>query len=98
MAKKRQHIQQNRRIHDNNTGSNNQHITIVNIKDPNTTTDKCKLCKQQTQTIDHIIGGYTILINTEYTRRHNNVAKIIHQQLAIQHKLIKQYTTTDKYT
>ena len=76
-----------------NTKYYSKHI----IKDPNTTTDRCRLCKQQIETIDHIIGGCTILANTEYTRRHNNVAKIIHQQLAIQYKLVQHHTPTYKY-
>jgi len=48
------------------------------IKDPNITTDLCRLCKQQIETIDYITGGYTILANTEYIKRHDNVAKIIY--------------------
>ncbi|KAK4879905.1 hypothetical protein RN001_008051 [Aquatica leii] len=68
------------------------------IKDPSTATDKCRLCKQQIETIDHIITGCTTLANTEYTRRHNNIAKIIHQQLSKQHKLTSQNIPTHKYT
>lgn len=77
-----------------NTRYYSKHI----IKDSNTTTDKCRLCKQQIETIDHITGGCTILSNTEYIRRHDNVAKIIHQQLALKHKLIQQHMPTYKYT
>ncbi|KAK4871596.1 hypothetical protein RN001_015720 [Aquatica leii] len=36
-----------------NTRYYSKHI----IKDPNTITDKCRLCKQQIETIDHIITG-----------------------------------------
>ncbi|KAK4871470.1 hypothetical protein RN001_015594 [Aquatica leii] len=42
------------------------------IKNLNTTTDKCRLCKQQIETIDRMITGCTTLANTEYTRTHNN--------------------------
>lgn len=77
-----------------NTKYYSKHI----IKDPNTQTDKCRLCKQQIETIDHITGGCSILANTEYIRRHDNVAKHIHQELALQHKLIQQYTPIHKYS
>ncbi|KAK4875475.1 hypothetical protein RN001_011897 [Aquatica leii] len=68
------------------------------IKDPNTSTDKCRLCKQQIETIDHIITGCTTLANTEYTRRHNNIAKIIHQQLSKHHKFTEHTYTQKKLT
>lgn len=78
-----------------NTRYYSKHI----IKNPNTTTDQCRLCKQQLETIDHITSGCSILANTEYIRRHDNIAKIIHQQLAIQHKLTQQHNMpTYKYT
>ncbi|XP_049959582.1 uncharacterized protein LOC126477545 [Schistocerca serialis cubense] len=76
---------------------NTRYYSKYIIKDPNTTTDRCRLCKQQIETVDHITSGCTILVNTEYPRRHDNVAKIIHQQLAIKHKLIKQHVPTYKY-
>lgn len=49
-----------------------------------------------TKTIDRIGSGCGILANTEYIRRHDNVAKNIHQELATQYKLTEQ-TKTYKY-
>ncbi|XP_023311019.1 uncharacterized protein LOC111691848 [Anoplophora glabripennis] len=43
--------------------------------------DKCRLCGVQSETIDHIVSGCTVMAATEYTTRHNNVAKIIHQEV-----------------
>lgn len=44
--------------------------------------DKCRKCHETAETIEHITGSCRTLANTEYTKRHNNVAKIIHQNLA----------------
>ena len=57
------------------------------MKDPNTIDDKCRRCHQFPETIDHITSGCKLLAGTEYTNRHNTAAKIIHQQLALQHNL-----------
>jgi hypothetical protein len=43
--------------------------------------DKCRLCINKPETIDHITGACTSLASVEYTRRHDNVAKILHQQI-----------------
>jgi len=56
--------------------------------------DKCRKCNQHTQTIDHIICGCPILAGKEYTDRHNNMAKIVHSELAKIHKITK---TTEPY-
>lgn len=68
------------------------------IKDCNTTDDKCRRCFQAPETIQHIISGCKLLANTEYLNRHNQVAKIIHQKLAHQHKLINTYAPYYKYS
>lgn len=60
-------------------------------------TDKCRLCHQTTETIDHVTGGCSVLANKEYTHRHDNVAKHIHQQLALKHKLLDTNTAYYKY-
>lgn len=52
------------------------------IKDPSITNDKCRRCQIHPETIDHITAGCQILAGTEYTLRHNIVAKIIHQEIA----------------
>ncbi|KAL1455889.1 hypothetical protein WDU94_000654 [Cyamophila willieti] len=54
------------------------------------TDDKCRLCKEKSETIEHVIGSCKILANTEYLNRHNQVAKIIYSKLIIQNK-IKDY-------
>ncbi|CAH0721715.1 unnamed protein product, partial [Brenthis ino] len=60
-------------------------------------TDLCRLCHQNKETIDHITGACKILATKEYIKRHDNVAKQIHQSLALNHKLISTYTPYYKY-
>ena len=54
----------------------------------------CRYCKQQKETIDHLISGCSILATKEYLIRHDKVGKYIHW------KLCKHYnipTTTNWY-
>ncbi|XP_063891684.1 uncharacterized protein LOC135117143 [Helicoverpa armigera] len=69
------------------------------IKDPTATNDKCRKCHTQPETIQHITGACTTLTQTDYTHRHNQVANIIHQKLALKHRLIQDTNTPYyKYT
>jgi hypothetical protein len=60
--------------------------------------DTCRRCEKVSETIEHITGSCTSLANMQYLHRHNNVAKIIHQQIAIDKKLLTTYTPYYKYT
>lgn len=51
------------------------------IKDPNIPEDRCRRCGSPGETIDHIISACPTLAQSDYLKRHNNVAKIIHQEL-----------------
>lgn len=44
-------------------------------------TDKCRLCAERPETIDHLISGCTMLAGNQYTERHDNVAKILHLEI-----------------
>jgi len=44
----------------------------------------------ESETIEHILNGCKVLTNTEYLSRHNQVAKIIHQELAIRFGLVQE--------
>jgi hypothetical protein len=57
--------------------------------------DKCRKCGEKGEMIEHVIGCRTMA--NEYIKRHNNVAKIIHQKLAYEHQLIKEKVLTFKY-
>lgn len=52
------------------------------IKDPSVESDVCRKCRICPETIDHVITGCKLLAATDYTDRHNNVAKILHIELA----------------
>lgn len=59
--------------------------------------DKCRVCDEKTETIQHIVAGCSFIAPREYLNRHNDVAKIIHQALGIKAKLIKETTPYYKY-
>nr|QVK45139.1 GST [Pagiophloeus tsushimanus] len=67
------------------------------MKDPNINTDKCRKCQMFPETIDHVISGCKLLAGTEYVKRHDTAAKIIHQELALKHHLIMEKIPYYKY-
>lgn len=44
--------------------------------------DRCRLCRTQLETVQHITGGCTVLAPKDYLARHDNVGKVVHQALA----------------
>lgn len=72
------------------------HLKYV-IKDPNIE-DKCRICKKNGETIEHLTAGCEAIAHTEYLQRHNHVAKIIHQQLATKHNLLRNCPPYYRYT
>lgn len=60
-------------------------------------TDQCRRCGTATETIDHITGGCTLLAATEYTNRHDMVARIIHQEIAAKYHLVQEKGPYYKY-
>lgn len=63
-----------------------------------TSTDKCRLCNEHTENTEHIISGCKVLAPKEYTQRHDNVAKIVHQQICKTYTSIQQSVPYYKYT
>jgi hypothetical protein len=51
--------------------------------------DKCRICRTEGETIEHIISSCTVLAQSEYKKRHDIFAKIIHMNLAIKFNLLK---------
>lgn len=76
-----------------NTKNYRKHI----IKDTTIKDTKCRQCHSTEETIQHITSGCKMLAQTDYLHRHNQVSNIIHQQLALQHKLIDTHTPYYKY-
>ena len=58
------------------------------IKD-GTVDDRCRRCGVASETIQHVISGCPALAPVEYKHRHDQVAKIIHQELGVKYGLLK---------
>ncbi|KAL1454809.1 hypothetical protein WDU94_008943 [Cyamophila willieti] len=69
-----------------------KHILKIDVE------DKCRKCHRDGETIEHIVGGCPELANNVYLGRHNQVAKIIHQNIAQDLNLLKNFTPFYKYT
>lgn len=69
-----------------------KHILHFNVS------DICRKCHKPGETIEHVTAGCSFLSNSAYLARHNQVAKIIHQQLAIKQKLTQNAVPYYKYT
>ncbi|XP_030747235.1 uncharacterized protein LOC115875843 [Sitophilus oryzae] len=52
--------------------------------------DVCRKCSMRGETIEHITSGCSTLADNAYLGRHNQLAKIIHQQLAIKSELLSK--------
>jgi len=51
------------------------------LKKPNID-DTCRRCGKESETIQHITAACEQLAPTEYVKRHDGLAKVIHQKLA----------------
>ncbi|XP_041982517.1 uncharacterized protein LOC121735681 [Aricia agestis] len=68
------------------------------IRDRNVSSDHCRHCHKQPETIQHITGACSSITQTDYKHRHDQVAAIIHQILAHKHNLIPEKIPYYKYT
>jgi hypothetical protein len=55
--------------------------------------DKCRICGTEGETIEHIISSCTVLAQSEYKKRHDIFAKIIHMNLAVKFNTIHNHIT-----
>ena len=60
--------------------------------------DSCRRCHTAPETIQHIVPGCPSLAPVEYKRRHDLVAGLIHQELALRYILLQERTPYYKYT
>jgi len=67
------------------------------LKQPDTE-ELCRRCGQESETIQHITAGCEQLAPTDYVKRHDGPAKIIHQKLAEAAELIEYISPYYKYT
>ena len=67
------------------------------MKQPNTV-EMCRRCGKESETIQHITAACEQLAPTEYVKRHDEVAKVIHQKLAEAAELAEDKSPYHKYT
>jgi len=67
------------------------------LKQPDTD-ELCRRCGKESETIQHITAACEQLTPTEYAKRHDGLAKIIHQKLAEAAELIDDKSPYYKYT
>jgi arylamine N-acetyltransferase len=53
------------------------------LNNPQITTHTCSQCRQKLETIQHTSSACHALAPGDYTHHHNQVASIVHQELAI---------------
>ena len=47
----------------------------------------CRMCGNKNETVSHIVSEYSMLAQTKYKRRHDNVARYVHWRLCKNYKL-----------
>ena len=67
------------------------------LKQPDTK-ELCRRCGKELETIQHITAAFEQLAATEYVKRHDGLAKVIHQKLAEAAELIGDKSPYYKYT
>ena len=67
------------------------------LKQPDTD-ELCRRCGKESETIQHITAACEQLAPTEYVKRHDGLAKIIHQKLAEAAEFIEDKSPYYKYT
>lgn len=61
------------------------------------TTIGSTLCRRPGESLRHVTSGCSMFANTEYLDRHNQAARILHQELALKYGLIEQRLPYYKY-
>jgi hypothetical protein len=68
-------------------------LNLILVNDPacglQSIIDKCRICGTEGESIEHIISSCTVLAQSEYKKRHDIFAKIIHMNLAVKFNLLK---------
>ena len=67
------------------------------MKQPNTD-ELCRRCGKESETIQHLTAACEQLAPTEYVKRHDGVATVIHQKLAEAAEFIEERSPYCKYT
>ena len=54
--------------------------------------DKCRLCGEHRETVQHLLSGCKKLAGSEYVKRHNNTPKVLAVRWAIENGLLSEET------
>ena len=54
--------------------------------------DKCRLCGDQRETVQHILSGCQKLAGSEYVKRHDNALKVLAVKWAVDNELLPAET------
>ena len=86
-------------MHCSSSGNNNNDDYDDDNNNNHPDTDEpCRRCGKESETIQHITAACEQLTPTDYVKRHDGLAKIIHQKLAEAAKLIEDKSPYIKYT
>jgi hypothetical protein len=67
------------------------------VRDPSVQNDYCRYGCMTAETIQHITAGCQAFAGNEYTSRHDAVARIVHQELAIKNDLLDKHQKVPYY-
>lgn len=67
------------------------------IKDATVRDDKCRLCHTKAETIEHVISACSVLASSEYLKRHDNIAKVVHQEICKNIKIVTEFSPYYQY-
>ena len=97
--KKRGFVRRNRGLFDSNAGPSHTKKKLQKyiLKQPDTG-ELCRRCWKESEIIQHTTAACEQLAPTEYVKRHDGLAKIIHQKLAEAAELIDDKSPHYKYT
>ncbi|XP_044757798.1 uncharacterized protein LOC123315955 [Coccinella septempunctata] len=59
---------------------------------------KCRLCNNYEETIQHLSSGCSQIAGTKYLSRHNDMGKVVHQQMCLREGLLRHFTPYHLYT
>ena len=99
MTEKRGFVSRNRGVLNSNTGpchTNKKRQKYI-LKQPDTE-ELRRRCGKESETIQHITSACEHLAPTEYVKRHDGLAKIIHQKLVEAAELIDDKSPYCEYT
>lgn len=82
-------------IQDQIIATRNYQKYIAKLDVPN---DRCRLCNNSAETIQHLSSGCTYLAPKDYLRRHDRAGGIIHQAICKENKLVNELKPFYKYS